>query len=158
MQIKDIEELAEYLVKNGECYIVETAIDKDRNVFTYYFTDYDEARVFAELERAHLVESEEESHETTFGHVVRPKGMSDEDWEYAINNESLLNVMKTIRVWSKEWFSIQDRETGTWIDCVHGKTAAEKIVKSFEEEDRKNDCFEENFYEIIDFRGKIVEI
>jgi hypothetical protein len=42
----------------------------------------------------------------------------------------------------------QDRETGTKIDWFDSKSQAEHAIRLYEEDDKKNGCFEEDYYEI----------
>lgn len=45
-------------------------------------------------------------------------------------------------------FITQDREAGNVIDEFATRKEAEAAIRAYEEEDRANGCFEENFYEI----------
>lgn len=49
-----------------------------------------------------------------------------------------------------ETIKIQNRETGTVIELASTMQEAKNIVKSYEEEDRNNGEFIENFYEIVE--------
>ena len=48
-------------------------------------------------------------------------------------------------------FAIRDREAGNIIACCSDKEEAEELLKYFEEEDIDNECFVEDFYEIVEF-------
>lgn len=47
-------------------------------------------------------------------------------------------------------FIIRDRETGTCIEEVETLDDAKKLLKKYEEEDKQDGIYEENFYEIYD--------
>lgn len=43
-----------------------------------------------------------------------------------------------------------DKETGTFIDSFETLEEAEKAIAKYEEDDKLNDIYEENFYDIVD--------
>ena len=47
-------------------------------------------------------------------------------------------------------YKIQDREAGNVIESGLTKAEAEKMLKRFESEDRRNNVYEQDFYEIVE--------
>lgn len=46
-------------------------------------------------------------------------------------------------------YLIQDREAGNKIEVFKTRQAAENALKNYEEEDKKDNIFQPNFYEIL---------
>lgn len=47
-------------------------------------------------------------------------------------------------------YYVADRETGNFMEEVKNINEGIEIIKQFEEEDKANDCYEENYYEVVD--------
>ena len=47
-------------------------------------------------------------------------------------------------------YKVQCRLDGTWIEKANTIDEAVRIILDFEAEDKRENCFEENFYEIMD--------
>ncbi len=43
-----------------------------------------------------------------------------------------------------------DRETGTFIDAVASVEEGKKLIAQYEQKDREEDTYEEDFYDIVD--------
>ena len=69
-----------------------------------------------------------------------------------IERENLERTNKVDFDWSESCATIyrtQDKETGTAIDIFATYEEAAKAIKEYEAEDKENDCFEEDFYEVV---------
>lgn len=49
-----------------------------------------------------------------------------------------------------------DKETGTVIDEVSSVAEGKKLIASYEQDDKNDGVYEENFYDIVDFEGRSV--
>ena len=47
-------------------------------------------------------------------------------------------------------YYVSDKETGTFIEKVESIEEGKKIIEQFENADKKEGTFEENFYDIVD--------
>ena len=55
--------------------------------------------------------------------------------------------MRKVKVKVEKYYT-RDREAGNIIDSFYTQKQAEKAIEKYEKEDKKDNCFEENFYEI----------
>lgn len=53
---------------------------------------------------------------------------------------------------------VADRETGTFMEEVKTIEEGLKVIAGFEKEDKENDCYSENFYNIVDEEHSSVEL
>ena len=78
-------------------------------------------------------------------------------YEEDIEDEDCNNRDYDTIEWENHTYETRDYETGTCIDEFETIEEARNAIEQYEEEDKKNDCFEENFYEIYDtFTKEIV--
>ena len=71
-------------------------------------------------------------------------------YEEDIEDEDCNNFDYDLIEWENHTYETRDYETGTLIDEFATLDEARKAIKEYEEEDKKNECFEEDFYEIYD--------
>ena len=69
--------------------------------------------------------------------------------EYNCNFYNLLEE-KVNEMENEKKFIVQDKETGTVIEKVESLELAKELIKKYEDEDKKNEIYEEDFYEIYD--------
>jgi hypothetical protein len=50
-----------------------------------------------------------------------------------------------------------DRETGTFLEECRSISEGKEIIKLYEQEDKMNNCYEENFYCVVDEEHCTVE-
>ena len=53
-------------------------------------------------------------------------------------------------VWTATDLYVADRETGTFIELVKSVEAGKELIKKFEENDKKEGIYEDDFYVIVD--------
>lgn len=54
-------------------------------------------------------------------------------------------------------FIVRDRQTGVWIESFNSLLEAKKCIEQFETEDKVNEIYEPDFYEVYDSElGQIV--
>lgn len=54
-------------------------------------------------------------------------------------------------------YIIRDREAGNYIDSFNTLEEAKEVIAMYEEADKADECYEEDFYEIYDsVKGEIV--
>lgn len=53
-------------------------------------------------------------------------------------------------VFDNKKYCVRDREAGNIIEVVETYEDGEKLIESFEEDDKENDVYEENFYEVAE--------
>lgn len=53
-------------------------------------------------------------------------------------------------IWTATDLYVADRETGTFIELVKSIEAGKELIKKFEEQDKEEGIYEEDFYAIVD--------
>lgn len=79
-------------------------------------------------------------------------------YEEDVEDEDCNNFDYTKFEWENHTFETRDYETGTCIDEFATLEEARKAIEAYEQEDKENGCYEENFYEIYDtFTKEVIE-